>query len=156
MSDAADATLSAGFEDYEKGKHRRYELLFKVNGAAFVIATLFTKTETKDIIQGVVSLQMLAIGMMAFTIIIGDRHLLFRLGHEAARQPLAQDGMEDWAVAHQAYATGLRPVPASGYGRPRSHGCFDRPWLAPGGPQSSLDSRSRHLELLMRAGLPAT
>src|SRR5215813_12081619 len=33
MSDTADATLSAGFEDYEKRKHRRYELLFKVNGA---------------------------------------------------------------------------------------------------------------------------
>src|SRR4051794_32612412 len=37
--------LSPVFEEYENGKHRRYELLFKVNGAAFVIAGLFAKAD---------------------------------------------------------------------------------------------------------------
>jgi hypothetical protein len=78
-SDAASAanetttsnTLPAGFKEYEDGKHRRYDLLFKVNGAAFVIAGLFTKGDTHDIIQGVFSLQMLGIGMALFTLLMG-------------------------------------------------------------------------------------
>jgi hypothetical protein len=63
--------LPAGFREYEDGKHRRYELLFKVNGAAFVIAGLFTNKDTKEIIQGVFSVRALAFGMAIFTIIMG-------------------------------------------------------------------------------------
>jgi hypothetical protein len=113
MSDTADATLSAGFEDYEKGKHRRYELLFKVNGAAFVIATLFTKTETKDIIQGVVSLQMLAIGMMAFTIIMGIDIFSFGWGMKQLdnRWPKMEWKIGPWRIKHTQLGYGLfRPV----------------------------------------------
>jgi hypothetical protein len=62
--------LPAGFKEYEDGKHRRYELLLKVNGAAFAIAALAFKTDTKAFIENVICLSTLAVGMALFTIVM--------------------------------------------------------------------------------------
>lgn len=61
---------------YEAGKKRRYELLFAVNGAAFVIAKLLTTSDNKILssaeykVMGDLSLAHLALGMAIFTILM--------------------------------------------------------------------------------------
>src|SRR3954471_13274798 len=71
QTESETAQLAAGFKEYEDGKHRRYELLFKVNGAAFAIAALAFKPESKDFIQSVVGLPTLGVGMMLLTLLLG-------------------------------------------------------------------------------------
>ena len=68
--DGLDLTLPAGFKEYEDGKHRRYELLLKVNGAAFAIAALAFKTDTKAFIENVICLSTLALGMALLAIVM--------------------------------------------------------------------------------------
>jgi hypothetical protein len=113
MSDTADTELPATFEKYEEGKHRRYELLFKVNGAAFVIAGLFTRPETKDLITGVFSLRMLAIGMILFTIIMGIDIFSFGWGLKQldSRWPKRKTKIGRWWLSYTPLTRGLfRPV----------------------------------------------
>lgn len=59
--------LKEAFSHYEGGKHRRYSLLFSVNGGAFAIAQLLTKPENKTQVLGNLTLTHLAIGMIGFT-----------------------------------------------------------------------------------------
>jgi hypothetical protein len=58
------------FKAYEEGKHRRYELLFAVNGGAFVIAKLFADPPEQSGILGNLTLWQLSLGMVLFTIIM--------------------------------------------------------------------------------------
>jgi hypothetical protein len=61
------------FRAYEDGKHRRYELLFAVNGGAFAIAKLLLQckpTEGNLFVLGNLSLHHLAIGMVFFTVVM--------------------------------------------------------------------------------------
>lgn len=58
-----------GFKFYEDGKHRRYSLLFAVNGGAFTIAKLFAERNA-DVVLGNLSLQHLSFGMILFTIVM--------------------------------------------------------------------------------------
>lgn len=51
---------------YENGKHRRYSLLFAVNGGAFAIARL--AGEGRDL--GALSLSLVSLGMIVFTMIM--------------------------------------------------------------------------------------
>ena len=65
-------SIKEAFELYESGKHRRYSLLFSVNGGAFAIAQLLT-AKSKEIVLGDLSLSELSLGMMAFNLVmIGD------------------------------------------------------------------------------------
>jgi hypothetical protein len=57
--------LPGNFKDYEDGKHRRYGLLFSVNGGAFAIVQFVLKEETR--LNGGLSLKELAVGMILFT-----------------------------------------------------------------------------------------
>lgn len=57
------------FNFYEDGKHRRYQLLFGVNGGAFAIAKLFVDEEAVRLL-GNLTLSQLAIGMIFFTIVM--------------------------------------------------------------------------------------
>jgi len=61
-----------GFKYYEDGKHRRYSLLFAVNGGAFAIARLFAEksTEKPPPLLGNLSLRHLCVGMILFTIVM--------------------------------------------------------------------------------------
>jgi hypothetical protein len=56
------------FSLYEEGKHRRYNLLFAVNGGAFAIAKVFAESETCQTVLGGLTLKHLAIGMMIFSL----------------------------------------------------------------------------------------
>jgi hypothetical protein len=60
------------FKAYEDGKHRRYNLLFAVNGGAFAVAKLFTDPKllcdgNLPPILGGLSLGRLSFGMILFT-----------------------------------------------------------------------------------------
>ena len=62
-------SLNEAFELYENGKHRRYSLLFAVNGGAFAISKLLVVEAGKpSVVLGSLTLQQLAIGMAAFTL----------------------------------------------------------------------------------------
>ena len=55
---------------YEDGKHRRYTLLFSVNGGAFAVAKLLVGAEGKSaIVLGQLTLPELSWGMILFTVI---------------------------------------------------------------------------------------
>ena len=59
------------FELYEDGKHRRYGLLFSVNGGAFAVAKLLTGEPGKPgIVLGDLSLSQLSLGMVLFTAVM--------------------------------------------------------------------------------------
>ncbi len=59
------------FELYETGKHRRYSLLFSVNGGAFAIARLRTSGPSgRHGVLGALTLPELSAGMALFTIIM--------------------------------------------------------------------------------------
>lgn len=62
-------TIAESFRIYEDGKHRRYGLLFAVNGGAFAVAKLFTDPAAVTLL-GNLTLSQLAIGMMLFTIVM--------------------------------------------------------------------------------------
>jgi hypothetical protein len=54
------------FKAYEDGKHRRYELLFAVNGGAFAVAK-FLVGKDAAVVLGSLTLRQLSIGMVLFT-----------------------------------------------------------------------------------------
>ena len=66
---AGKLTTAESFKLYEDGKHRRYSLLFGVNGGAFAVARLFTDAEAVSLL-GNLTLGQLAIGMIIFTIVM--------------------------------------------------------------------------------------
>ena len=55
------------FRSYEDGKHRRYKLLFAVNG--FAIAKMFADKNTAAVL-GNLSLHQLSLGMIVFTVVM--------------------------------------------------------------------------------------
>jgi hypothetical protein len=57
------------FKSYEDGKHRRYNLLFAVNGGAFAIAKLLDE-KNGAVVLGDLSLRHLSLGMILFTIVM--------------------------------------------------------------------------------------
>lgn len=61
--------LAESFKIYEDGKHRRYGLLFGVNGGAFAVAKLFTDPAAVTLL-GDLTLGQLALGMILFTIVM--------------------------------------------------------------------------------------
>jgi hypothetical protein len=60
-----------GFKVYEEGKHRRYELLFAVNGGAFIIAKLFADKDVDAAKLGFLDPGLIALAMIVFTIVMG-------------------------------------------------------------------------------------
>jgi hypothetical protein len=58
-----------GFKFYEDGKHRRYSLLFAVNGGAFAIAKLHASQHVVAVL-GDLTLERLSFGMILFTLVM--------------------------------------------------------------------------------------
>jgi hypothetical protein len=59
------------FEIYEAGKHRRYSLLFAVNGGAFAVAKLFiAEPGEPEVVLGSLKLWQLSLGMVLFTAVM--------------------------------------------------------------------------------------
>jgi hypothetical protein len=65
----------SGMNTYIEGKMKRYSLMFSVNGGAFAIAKLFAQESTQ--ILGGLSLRALAIGAIAFTLLVWRDIYLF-------------------------------------------------------------------------------
>ncbi len=56
---------------YEDGKHRRYSLLFSVNGGAFAVAKILAGVEREPrIVLGQLTLPELSWGMILFTVVM--------------------------------------------------------------------------------------
>lgn len=76
--------IKDALELYENGKHRRYSLLFSVNGGAFAIAKIFT--EQSNQILGGLSLRKLSIGMVLLTAaMVWD---IFEFGRRSRKEPI--------------------------------------------------------------------
>jgi hypothetical protein len=65
-----DEAFRGAFKLYEDGKHRRYELLFAVNGGAFAVAKLFSGANATPNFLGGLSLREVACGLAAFTVLM--------------------------------------------------------------------------------------
>ena len=65
-----------GFAAYEDGKHRRYSLLFAVNGGAFAVAQLLAE-KTPGFVLGHLTLRHLSVGMILFTLVMGADIYMF-------------------------------------------------------------------------------
>ena len=64
-------SLKEASDLYENGKHRRYTLLFAVNGGAFAIAKLLTGEPGKQgVVLGNLTLTELALGMAVFSAVM--------------------------------------------------------------------------------------
>ncbi|MDM0105587.1 hypothetical protein QTH97_11620 [Variovorax sp. J22R24] len=83
--------LPASFKDYEAGKHRRYGLLFSVNGGAFAIAKLFADTKAAAVL-GALTLQHLSVGMILFTVLMTVDIFLFGRNLRSTLPPDAFEG----------------------------------------------------------------
>jgi purine-cytosine permease-like protein len=67
----ATLTSKDAYDLYETGKHRRYGLLFSVNGGAFAIAKLLAgEAGQAPVVLGHLTLPQLAVGMTLFTIVM--------------------------------------------------------------------------------------
>ena len=76
-------TKKDALELYENGKHRRYSLLFSVNGGAFAVAKLLG---SQGNVLGGLSLKELSIGMTLFTMVmVWD---IFEFGRRSRKEPI--------------------------------------------------------------------
>lgn len=75
MPDAI-SNISEGFKAYEEGKHRRYNLLFSVNGGAFAVAKLFAQPNIGNVV-GSLTVRQLSIGMALFTAVMSADIFMF-------------------------------------------------------------------------------
>jgi hypothetical protein len=64
-----EKTFPDSFRAYEEGKHRRYNLLFAVNGGAFTVAKLFSEAKMVSVL-GSLTLPQLSFGMIVFTAVM--------------------------------------------------------------------------------------
>jgi len=58
------------FKTYEDGKHRRYNLLFSVNGGAFAIARILAAKPQEQLLTGNLHQWHLSVGMAAFSVLM--------------------------------------------------------------------------------------
>ena len=92
---AGKLTTAESFKLYEDGKHRRYSLLFGVNGGAFAVARLFTDAEAVSLL-GNLTLGQLAIGMIIFTIVMTADIFVFG---EKMRKTYLKDTFSEYGKA---------------------------------------------------------
>jgi len=65
------------FKTYEEGKHRRYTLLFAVNGGAFALAKFIADKDPSTVSVGGLQLSYLCYGMALFTVIMSVDIFMF-------------------------------------------------------------------------------
>ena len=76
-------SIKDALELYENGKHRRYGLLFSVNGGAFAIAKILAGQGN---VLGGLSLRQLSVGMVLFTVVmVWD---IFEFGRRSRKEPI--------------------------------------------------------------------
>ena len=74
---ANENKLPDGFSAYEDGKHRRYSLLFAVNGGAFALAQVMVNQDTVSASLGGLKLSYLGYGMALFTVVMSADIFMF-------------------------------------------------------------------------------
>jgi hypothetical protein len=90
---SSQLSLKDAFELYENGKHRRYGLLFSVNGGAFAVAKLLTgRAGEADVVLGALTLNELSAGMALFTVVMSAD--IFAFGRKMRGRYLP--GAFDW------------------------------------------------------------
>ena len=90
---SSELSLKDAFELYENGKHRRYSLLFSVNGGAFAVAKLLTGEAGKaSVVLGALTLDELSAGMALFTVVMTAD--IFAFGQKMRERYLP--GAFDW------------------------------------------------------------
>jgi len=82
------AQVSENFKAYEDGKHRRYSLLFAVNGGAFAVAKLVAQPNVSNVV-GSLTMHQLSIGMVLFTIVMTAD--IFMFGEKMRKTYLPDD-----------------------------------------------------------------
>src|ERR1051325_8153452 len=88
------------FKAYEDGKHRRYNLMFAVNGGAFAVAKLFSDPKflcegKMPNVLGGLSLSRLSIGLIIFTVLMTLD--IFMFGHKMRKLMLeGQTAVSMW------------------------------------------------------------
>jgi hypothetical protein len=90
---SADEKYLERFKAYEDGKHRRYSLLFTVNGGAFAVAKLFADAKILSDpktakVLGSLTLCQLSFGMILFTALMTFDIYIF--GHRMRRYILEE------------------------------------------------------------------
>jgi hypothetical protein len=75
----AFGTYKDTYKLYEDGKHRRYELLFAVNGGGFAIVSLFKDVKEPATLFGCLTISQVAFGMFLFTLLMYADIVLFGL-----------------------------------------------------------------------------
>ena len=65
------------FKTYEEGKHRRYTLLFAVNGGAFALAKFMADKDSSTASVGGLKLSYLCYGMALFTVVMSVDIFMF-------------------------------------------------------------------------------
>ena len=71
-----EKSVPDSFKTYEDGKHRRYQLLFTVNGGAFAVAKLLADRDPSHIL-GNLTLRQVSIGMSLFTLVMSTDIFMF-------------------------------------------------------------------------------
>ena len=104
--------VPAGFREYEDGKHRRYELLFAVNGGAFALATFL---EDKKLSLRHLDLTEISIGMILFTVVMFVDIFIF--GHKMRQfmGPKNPDSLEVFAWQGKAVLSALGILICAGW-----------------------------------------
>jgi hypothetical protein len=78
-------SIKEALDVYENGKHRRYALMFSVNGGAFAVARIIGGP---DKVLGGLSLRELSIGMTLFTaVMVWD---IFEFGRRSRKPPIPE------------------------------------------------------------------
>ena len=72
-----DTRVPESFKAYEDGKHRRYNLMFAVNGGAFAVAKLVAGKDASVTVLGDLKLSHLCYGMVLFTIVMSIDIFMF-------------------------------------------------------------------------------
>jgi hypothetical protein len=81
---------------YEEGKHRRYELLFAVNGGAFAVARLLPSCAASDRLIANLHVWQVSAGMAVLTTVLtGD---IFAFGFKMRGKDTALFGWQGWLV----------------------------------------------------------
>jgi hypothetical protein len=72
----SEKSVPDSFRTYEDGKHRRYQMLFTVNGGAFAVAKLLADRDPAHVL-GKLTLFQVSIGMFLFTVVMSADIFMF-------------------------------------------------------------------------------
>ena len=101
---------------YEDGKHRRYSLLFSVNGGAFAIAKLMLDKSDPNYVLGHLTVMELSLGMVVFTaLMVYDIYWFGQKMREKMQHLLRQQDVDMFSGKGKAVLTVIGLLILSGW-----------------------------------------